>query len=128
MSSPLPQIGLSFLAVAGVDILLGLILLLRTRAFLSRAVRVPGRIVDYAGFRPVAEYRTEEGQVLRHTPYVQTKPLSFQVGDPVDVFYLEKNPEKAKLNWFFELWFVPTLLVILSLPFFILGIVFLNID
>jgi hypothetical protein len=83
-----------------------------TRAFVRRAVRVPGRCVELqartsssssgGGFstnwHPVLEFRTLDGQVLVVESPFGSSPAPARPGQPVGVLYDPAVPHRARLD------------------------------
>jgi hypothetical protein len=114
-------------------ILVGLALFfwLRTRAFLGTAQKAQGTVIRMVyssdsdgggGYSPVYTFRTMSGQVIEVTDNISSNPPQFKEGQMIDVLYDPENPGRARINKWFNLYFVPLLLGFLGLVFGGIGI------
>ena len=103
----------------------------RTRLFLGRAQKTQGTVINMVyshhqdgdgGYSPVYRFRTITGQEVVVTDNVSSSPPQFQVGQTIDVFYDPENPQNARINKWFNLYFVPMLLGFMGLVFGGVGI------
>jgi hypothetical protein len=62
------------------------------------------------------------GQVVEVTDRMSSNPPQFKEGQIIDVLYDPDNPNKARINKWFNLYFVPMLLGFLGLVFGGIGI------
>ncbi len=67
-----------------------------------------------------AIFKTERGESYQTFTRVRSNPPPFQIGDTVRIYYPEKNPSRAILGTFSELWFPSLALGFLSLIFLVL--------
>jgi hypothetical protein len=86
---------------------------------LSQDSKTGRRSTTYA---PVVEFKTSNGKIRQFTSGVSSAPPSHRVGDSVPVVYDARSPEKAEINNFFSLWFVPVLLGGMGSVFSIVGV------
>lgn len=90
---------------------LGVVLLVRNRRFLARALRVPGVVVDLRARRmgssgsgggtvwhPVFRFQTYEGRNVEIVGNLGTDPPPARPGERVTVLYDPANPHNAKLD------------------------------
>ncbi len=105
--------------VGGVLSLVAVVLLIRTRGFLARAHAVKGTVIEMVysrssegggGYSPRYQFVTTDGQVIVRKDNLSTNPPRFQVGDEIDVLYEPAKPQKARINKWMNLYFLPTLL------------------
>ena len=104
--------GLALLAGSGYSFL-------HTRAAIARAVPAEGTVVDLIASRdsdgdtmyyPRVRFRTGAGDLEEFTGGVGSKPAAFDVGEGVRVLYDPERPGDARIDTFFQLWFLPLLL------------------
>jgi len=122
------------LVFGGVGLLLTALALffwLRTRAFLGTAQKAQGTVIQMVyssdsegggGYSPVYTFRTMNGQVVEVTDRMSSNPPQFKEGQIIDVLYDPDNPNKARINKWFNLYFVPILLGFLGLVFGGIGV------
>jgi hypothetical protein len=136
--------GIVFTIVGSVLLALGLYSFATTKAFVSRAFTVQGRIVGLKEVRvrgtgssrsrieiyPQVEFALLSGEVvvfasddfyMRPRPIIMTTP-EYAVGNVVDVLYDPAAPTKAKINSFSSLWYKAVMFTIFGLFFALLGI------
>lgn len=110
---------------------LALFFWLRTRSFLGTAQKAQGTVIRMVyssdsdgggGYSPVYTYRTMSGQVIEVTDSMFSNPPQFKEGQMIDVLYDPENPGRARINKWFNLYFVPLLLGFLELVFGGIGI------
>ena len=128
------EIAIFSLAFGGVGFLLTALALFfwfRTRAFLENAQKAQGTVIRMVyssdsegggGYSPVYTFRTISGQVIEVTDRMSSNPPQFKEGQIIDVLYDTDNPNKARINKWFNLYFVPMLLGFLGLIFGGIGV------
>lgn len=95
---------------------LGVVLLVRYRQFLARALRVPGVVVTLIAsrssssgpgrsnggitYRPVFRFQTYEGMDVEVTSNTGSNPPPAREGEQVNVLYDPADPRKARLDKF----------------------------
>ena len=124
-------LGLVFGFVGFILAALALFFWLRTRAFLGTAQKAQGTVIRMVysrdsdgggGYAPVYTFRTMSGQVIEVADNISTNPPQFKEGQIIDVLYDPENPNKARINKWFNLYFVPMLLGFLGLVFGGIGV------
>jgi len=104
--------GLGLLAGSGYSFL-------HTRAAISGAIPADGTVVDLIAstdsdgdtmYYPRVRFRTGTGDVEEFVGGVGSKPAAFDVGEGVKVLYDPERPGDARIDTFFQLWFLPLLL------------------
>jgi hypothetical protein len=122
--------GAIFLGVGALEFALGLFFYFRTRRFLETAVDAQGKVVGFeehhsseggTSYSPVVEFTAADGQTRKFSDSVSSNPPGFDEGEAVPVKYDPKNPERAKINRRFRLWFVAGLLTSMGLLFAAIG-------
>jgi hypothetical protein len=127
-------LGIVFSLVGGLLALIGLFLFIRTRIFIGNAQEVKGTVLQLVysrssssssggGYAPVYQFRTIDGQSITIQDSLSSNPPGFQVGQEIDVLYESGNPQKARINKWMNLYFVPVLLGGMGLIFGGVGIV-----
>lgn len=108
----------------GLTLLLVVKSVIETFVFIRAANRTEGRVIRYGTTRnsdghtmylPVFQYRTNDGSAYEHTSSIASKPPAYQIGETATLFYLKKNPRRAKLNSFMELWLVKIIFTIIGI-------------
>jgi uncharacterized protein DUF3592 len=85
--------------------ILGLYLYRSTDAFLARAIRAPGRVVELAAsdssddvtYAPVVEFEGH-GERQRFKDSISSNPPSYRTGDAVQVLYDPGDPRRARID------------------------------
>jgi len=127
-------LGIVFSLVGGLLALIGVFLFIRTRIFIGKAQEVKGTVIQMVysrtssssgsggGYAPVYQFRTLDGQSIVIQDSLSSNPPRFQVGQEIDVLYESGNPQKARINKWMDLYFVPVLLGGMGLIFGGVGI------
>ena len=115
-------LGIVFSLVGGLLALIGVFLFIRTRIFIGNAQEAKGTVIQMVysrtssssgsggGYAPVYQFRTLDGQTIMIHDSLSSNPPRFQVGQEIDVLYESGNPQKARINKWMNLYFVPVLL------------------
>ena len=98
-------------------------------AFLQAAQAAPGTVIglqwsddeDSSGARPVVRYEVR-GEPYQITGDVWSSPPAYDIGDPVRVLYPPGQPRAARLEAWFDFWFLPVFLGGMGLLFTLVGI------
>ena len=127
-------LGIVFSLVGGLLALIGVFLFIRTRIFIGKAQEVKGTVIQMVysrtssssgsggGYAPIYQFKTLDGQNIVIQDSISSNPPRFQVGQEIDVLYESGNPQKARINKWMNLYFVPVLLGGLGLIFGGVGI------
>jgi len=127
-------VGIVFSIVGGLLALIGVFLFIRTRIFIGKAQEVKGTVMQMVysrsssssgsggGYAPVYQFKTLDGQSIVIQDSLSSNPPRFQVGQEIDVLYEPGNPQKARINKWMNLYFVPVLLGGMGLIFGGVGI------
>lgn len=119
----------------GLLALVGSVLLtVSTFRFLDKAIEGEGVVIDLeyrrssdsSSYYPRVEFLTANDEKIQFTSSNGSNPPSFSVGEQVGVLYLLENPQEAKINTFFSLWFGPMFIFIFGLIFFSVGVLFIK--
>lgn len=102
---------------------------LATQSFLATAVTAEGTVLalersrsgDSNSLRPRVAFTDAEGNRREFVSSVGSSFANFQRGDAVRVFYQPDDPERARIDSFLHLWFLPLLLGGMGLVFSSLG-------
>lgn len=121
-------------SVKYIFLLVGIIMLLgsfniysKTQDFLDVAITTKGHIVrlikvnsdDPVSYKHVFEFSTKNGETINITSSTSSNPPSYSVGEVVEVLYAEASPNEAKINSYFSIWAVTTILGVLGFIFII---------
>jgi hypothetical protein len=105
-------------------------LVIDTRSDIARADTADGTVIDLIGERdsdgdtiyyPRVRYVTRSGNPVEFTGSVGSSPPAFDVGEPVAVLYDPAEPEEARIDSFFQLWFAALILGGIGLVFASIG-------
>jgi hypothetical protein len=123
----------------GAIFLLGSVLLLgaggyayhHTKKFLENSVVAKGTVVDLAPrssssssgrtYAPVVRFKTDRGETITAHGSLASSPPSYKRGEEVRVRYDPKNPHDISIDSFFELWFLPLILLGIGTVFGMVG-------
>jgi hypothetical protein len=121
----------------GIFLLIGLgllggaaFLVVDTRSDIARADKADGSVIALIGERdsdgdtmyyPRVRYVTRSGNPVEFTGSVGSSPAAFDVGEPVAVLYDPAEPEGARIDSFFQLWFAALILGGIGLVFAAIG-------
>jgi Protein of unknown function (DUF3592) len=133
-------------------LLIGLLVFLRKRAFLSKAATVPGTVVALltqaqrdlsldpelrnvglnptqydveVSFFPLVRFQTKQGQTVEFRSSVGSTSPAYFVGQQVTILYDPANPIKASISSFGSLWLSSLLLFGVGSLFTAIGVIFL---
>jgi hypothetical protein len=105
-------------------------LVVDTRNDIARADKADGTVVALIGERdsdgdtmyyPRVRFITRSGNPVEFTGSVGSSPAAFDVGEPVAVLYDPAEPEEARIDSFFQLWFAALVLGGIGLVFAAIG-------
>lgn len=107
----------------------GFYLHISTQEFLSGATKTKGEVIDFETHRsdgttmyaPVVSYQARDGKTYEYVSNTSSSSRSYDIGEQVDIFYLQNNPQEAKIDSFFQLYFGELILFILGGIFFLIG-------
>jgi hypothetical protein len=129
----------SIFFVVGLGLLIGSYFTVRhTQRFLQTAIPVPGVVVENVyresssssnngpswSYYPHVRFRTTDGQAIDFVSSTGSSPPSYSVNEPVTVLYDPRQPYKASLNSFGQLWAGSIVLICLGVAFTAPGIGF----
>jgi hypothetical protein len=103
------------------------------QSFTDAAVRVRGVVVDLEmrktteggwkkSYYPVVRFQSTNGQEVQFVSGVGSSPAAFERGEEVEVLYDPAAPEEARIDSWFDLYFVPILAGALGSVFLLSGI------
>lgn len=125
--------GIGFSLLGGFLALIGVFFFIRTRIFIGKSQKAKGTVIEMVysrstdessgGYSPVYQFRTLDGQTIVKEDNLSSNPPRFQVGQVIDVLYEPGNPNKARINKWFNLYLVPLILGFVGLIFGGLGLV-----
>lgn len=117
--------------VIGIGMLIGSFFMYsNTKEFLNSAIETEGVVTelvrshssDSIMYRPIFEFKTQEGKTVEITSSVASNPPSYSRGEKIDVLYQESAPEKAKINSFFSLWGATLIVGVIGLVFLLIAV------
>jgi hypothetical protein len=121
--------GAIFGGAGALFLVIALVLILNTRAFLATAERAPGVVIEnvrHSGskgstFAPRVRFTAAGGREVVFVGGVSSSPPSHDVGERVTVVYPPGKPEDARIESFFQLYFAPFILGLLGSIFGAVG-------
>lgn len=72
---------------------------------------------DTVNYAPTFTFKAIDGRDYSVTSDVASNPPSFEVGEEVRIVYIKSNPGSAKIDSFWQLWLVETVLGFLGIFF-----------
>jgi hypothetical protein len=113
--------GWIFVIVGAIDLAASLFFYVHARNFVKSASRAEGTITKFVEekdsdsdaviYYPVYTFHDSQGQDHEITSSSGSSLSGYKVGQTVAVLYSPDQPEKAKLDGFFDIWFLTVLLV-----------------
>ena len=104
--------------------------------FLHRSVAADGSVVGLVpvqnqddgqmNYAPTFTFTAADGKLYTLTSGTASNPPGFTVGQPVKVLYIKGDPSGAKLDTFWQLWFIPVVFESLGVVFTGMGLLFLR--
>lgn len=97
----------------------------------TKGVKVQGEVTEIVivrsgtedmGVAPKVRFTTKEGVVHEFKHEISSSNSPFRKGEKVDVLYFPSQPENAKINAFFSLWFIPGIIASIALALFLFGL------
>jgi hypothetical protein len=119
----------SFLPIGLALFIFGVVMLVRTVQFVSRAERTTGTVVAVREdtnsdgdtfYYPDVEFTTAAGETIRFSSNSGSS-TSRSEGDQVDVLYDPNNPHDARLAGLFDVWLIAVIPLILGAVFIPVG-------
>lgn len=120
-----------FFSLIGLSILAGdFFITSNTIFFLNNSVKAEGQVVEIiqsrssdnkAIYSPRVVFIDSVGNEITFTSSLSTNISSYSTGDKVEVFYEKSNPQNARINSFFQIWFATILMSVLGVAFFLGG-------
>jgi len=116
--------------VSGVLLLLGAAMSYHnTSAFLASAVQARGVVIDLEEqhgedgitYRPVVTFLDENKRLVRFTSRLGSSSAAYTPGQTIPILYLPNQPEDARIDRFFEHWGMVVIMLVLGIPFFLVG-------
>ena len=114
-------VGSVFFFIGLVFIVVGGIFYYNTHTFLARSEATTGKVVrliqGYSQssnggssvlFYPVVRFETQTGDIIDFQSRIGSRP-AHRIGDIVRVRYLKEDPHQARIDTFFQLWFLSLL-------------------
>ena len=124
------SLGLVIFLIVGLLLLGGgFYTLFKVNHLIKTGVRTVGVVVgyDYASdsdgdtYYPIIRFSTIEGEVVQFTESFGSSSQAFDVGETVNILYDPQNVKGARINKWFRLWFLPTMLIGFGLLDIVIG-------
>ncbi|MCW8125522.1 DUF3592 domain-containing protein [Microbulbifer halophilus] len=101
-----------------------------TQDFLGNALATEGTVIelvrsrssDSVTYAPVVKFMTRDGSLIEFMSSSSSNPPSYYEGEKVEVLYQEFSPQQARINGFFSLWGVASILGVLGAVFSLVGL------
>jgi hypothetical protein len=110
---------------------ISLVLWNKTRQFVARATTAPGVVTDLIvvrdkdggsdTYKPEVKFSTADGREITFTSSFSSRPPAYDVGEAVEVLYLPREPQEARINGFGSLWLGCVILAGLGAVFALIG-------
>ncbi len=100
--------------------------------FKNNAITTKGTVIELIRvtsdnsytYKPKVIFQTKTGKTIQFTSATSTNPPSYKKGEEVEVLYLEKKPEKARINGIATLWLGVIIIGGIGTVFFLIGFSF----
>lgn len=92
-----------------------------TQAIVVRLQAVHGH-KSGTSYAPVFTFMTEDGHPFTLTSRTSSNPPSYRVGQVATVYYPHGQPEAAKLDSFFDLWFTQLIVAVFGAVLTLIGL------
>jgi len=74
-------------------------------------------------YYPVVSFESEDGNTYSISSETGTSaPYDYETGEKINIRYIKENPQNAKIDSFFELWGMSTILLAVGLVLFLAGV------
>ncbi|MBN2411118.1 DUF3592 domain-containing protein [candidate division KSB1 bacterium] len=124
-------LGLVFFLIGLTLLIAGFLSYFSTQKFITHSTVTTGTVIDLVRgtsgtddsatssyvYYPVVQYETINGVVIEFHSRIGSNPPSYRKGDQVRVRYPEKDPYKARIDSFMQIWFVSIILGCLGIVF-----------
>lgn len=102
---------------------------LNVQDFLQQSIKIQAEVIGHAThksegttmYTPVIRYVARDGQSYEYTSSVSSSSPSYNVGEKVDIFYRESDPQNPKIDSFLQLYFAELIIAIFGAIFFLIG-------
>jgi hypothetical protein len=102
---------------------------LNTKSFIKAAASAQGTVVELipvrsdgsTTYKPLVRFTTAKGGAIEFSSSSSSNPPGYEVGETVEVYYLEGSPRDAKVSGFFSLWGGAVIVGGMGLVFFAIG-------
>jgi len=103
-----------------------------TADFINNATIANGTVIELLRvesdnsytYKPKVAFETKTGEAIQFISSTSTNPPSYTEGEEVEVLYLEKTPEKARINGTASLWLGAIIVGGIGAVFFLVGFLF----
>jgi len=116
--------------VAAILFLIALFLWVRTKSFVSEALKADGIVIGFdennnegISYAPVVRFTATGGRVIEFTDSVYSNPPGYKVGERIKIFYHRQDFKRARIAAPSRLYFAPGLLMFLAATFAGIGLV-----
>ena len=117
--------------IIGIGMLIGAFVVNQhTNKFIASSLKADGQVIDFetkrsdnssSTYAPVIKFVANDGKEYQFVSSVSSNPPSYDVGESVEILYLESNPNDAQVNGFFSLHLGEFILGILGSIFLAIG-------
>lgn len=118
--------------IIGVGMLLGTFFIYKnTSIFLETAIITHGTVIgllenrgsrNLIHYKPLIEFIDKNGKRIEFSSSSSTNPLSYNVGEKIEILYNPKSPNDAEIKGFFSIWGGTIMLGVAGLIFFSIGV------
>ena len=127
------SVGLIFGIVGILLLAIAAFFFMRTRTFIGRAKEAKGTVIQMeyrrnsssssGAYAAVYQFKTSDGQTIIKQDTLASNPPRFKVGQVLDVLYEPDNPNRATINTWMSLYFLPALLAALGVVSVVVALV-----
>jgi len=104
-------------------------------SFLANSVKTEGKVINILkiessssnskgsyNYSPEVSFTDNTGQEVTFKSSLSTSMPTYKIGEKVNVIYNKDNPQEARINTFFQLWFGVLILSFMGTIFFLVGL------
>ena len=119
--------------IVGLGLLIGAFFIYKNNvAFIESAIETDGTVVELVRvrssdsssyyYKPVVNFKTENGELTEFISSTGSNPASYSKGEQVKILYLATDPQSAKIKGFFSIWGAAIILGGIGCVFFLVGL------
>lgn len=106
------------LFIGGIFTPIGIFFIFDSYQYIVQGEKTTGQVIEIKEsynddhqlmYSPVVNFITNDGKQITYASGFRSSINYYQLGQPIEVYYLNTNPQKVRINSFMDLWFFPIL-------------------